>query len=64
MIVTLNLTFVMVGATPCGRNLGNVKMLMVSTRKSVTSHINCSIASVPISWHVSLSGHHDVALFE
>ena len=39
MIVTLNLTFVMVGATPCGRDLGNVNMLLVSTGKSVILYV-------------------------
>ena len=36
---------------------------------SVTSHINeivahCPDKTLPISRHVSLSGHHDIALFE
>ena len=29
---------------------------------SATSHINCIVASLVISWHVSLSGHDEVAL--
>ena len=31
---------------------------------SATPHINCIVVSLAISWHVSLSGHDDVALLE